>query len=186
MHSFGTLDAGQIRYALGATTAALSDFQITFHGRQAHAGYPQESIDPVIMAAEAVMELQTIRSRNLSPFDTGALSVTMLHAGVRTSIIPDTATLAGTIRVFDDKVVGRVEQRIREIVESIARGSGGSAQVEFPDHLPAVINDPALVKRLLPALERVAGTGNVTMWPAVMAADDFAYFAQAAPDFSFS
>jgi metal-dependent amidase/aminoacylase/carboxypeptidase family protein len=104
MHSFGTLDAVQIRYTLGATTAALADFQITFHDKQAHAGYPQESIDPVIMAAEAVMELQTIRSRYLSPFDAGARSVTQVHAGVRTSAVPDTATLGGTIRVFNDNV----------------------------------------------------------------------------------
>jgi amidohydrolase len=127
MHSFGTLDVGQIRYFLGPTTSALSDFQITFHGKQAHAGYPEESIDPVVMAAEAVMELQTIRSRTMSPFDPGALSVTMLHTGVRTNIIPDTATLGGTIRVFDDKVVERAEQRIREIVESIGAESATAA-----------------------------------------------------------
>jgi amidohydrolase len=185
MHSFGTLDVGQIRYALGPTTAALSDFQIEFHGKQAHAGYPQESIDPIIMAAEAVMELQTIRSRSLSPYDAGALSVTMVRAGARTQTIPDTAALGGTIRVFDDKVVEQVEQRVREIVESIARGAGGTAQVEFVDHLPAVISDPALVKRMLPALERAASPGNVKLWPAVMAADDFAYFSEVAPGFFF-
>ena len=67
MHSFGTLDVGQIRYTPGPTTAALADFQIQFHGKQAHAGYPQESIDPVVMAADAVVQLQTIRSRSLSP-----------------------------------------------------------------------------------------------------------------------
>ena len=185
MHSFGTLDVGQIRYTPGPTTAALSDFQIQFHGKQGHAGYPQEAIDPVVMAAEAVMELQTIRSRSLSPFDPSVISVTMVHAGVRTNIIPETATLKGTIRVFDEKVAELVEQRMREIAESIARGAGGSAQVEFPDHLPAVVSDPALVKRMLPALQRVAGPGNVKLWPAAMAADDFAYFTQLVPGFFF-
>jgi metal-dependent amidase/aminoacylase/carboxypeptidase family protein len=62
MHSYGTLDVGQTRYGLGPTTPALSDFRIQFHGKQSHACYPQESIDPVVMAAEAVMEFQTIRS----------------------------------------------------------------------------------------------------------------------------
>ena len=76
-------------------------------------------------------------------------------------------------------------KRTREIVESIARGAGGSAQVEFPDHFPAVISDPAVVKRMLPALERVAGPGNVKLGPAAMAAADFAYFAQAIPGFFF-
>jgi amidohydrolase len=185
MHSFGTLDVGQIRYFLGPATSALSDFRVVFHGKQAHAGYPQESIDPVVMAAEAVMELQTIRSRTLSPYDRGALSVTMVHAGIRTNTIPETATLGGTIRVFDDDVVEQVEQRMRQIVESIAAGAGGGAEVEFVDHVPAVISDPALVKRMLPALERVAGPVNVTMWPPAMAADDFAYFSQAVPGFFF-
>jgi len=185
MHSFGTLDVGQIRYAIGPTTSALSDFRIEFHGKQAHAGYPEESIDPVVMAAEAVMELQTIRSRSLSPFDPGALSITMVHAGVRTNIIPDTATLEGTIRVFNEKVMEQVEQRMREIVESVASGAGGTVQVEFPDHLPPVISEPTLVRRMLPALERVVGRGNVMLWPAAMAADDFAYFSQVVPGFFF-
>jgi amidohydrolase len=137
------------------------------------------------MAAEAVMELQTIRSRILSPFDPGTLSVTTVHAGLRTNIIPDIATLGGTIRLFDDKVVAQVEQRMRDIVESIAHGLGGSAEITFTDHLPPVMNDPALVERLLPALESVAGRGNVRMSPAAMAADDFAYFTQVVPGFFF-
>lgn len=185
MHSFGILDVGQIRYAIGPTTSALTDFRIQLHGKQAHAGYPEESIDPVVMAAEAVMELQTIRSRSLSPFDQGALSVTLLHAGVRTNIIPETATLGGTIRVCNEKVMEQVEQRMRAIVEGVARGAGGSAEVEFLDHLPPVISEPTLVKLMLPALERVVGRGNVTLWQTAMAADDFAYFSQVVPGFFF-
>jgi len=185
MHSFGTLDVGQIRYARGPTTAVLSDFRIQFRGKQAHAGYPQEAIDPVVMAAEAVMDLQTIRSRSLSPYDRGALSVTILRAGGRTNIVPDTATLAGTIRVFDDKVSELVEWRMREIVDGIAQGANGSVEVEFQDHLPAVMSDPALVDHMLPVLDRVAGPGNVKPWPPAMAADDFAYFTQVVPGFFF-
>src|ERR1700733_2700641 len=109
----------------------------------------------------------------------------MVHAGVRTNTIPDTAMLAGTIRVFDDRAVEQVEQRTREIVESIARGAGGTVQVRFVDHLPAAVSDPALVERMLPALARVAGLGNATLWPPAMAADDFAYFSQVVPGFFF-
>jgi amidohydrolase len=185
MHSNGVLDVGQIRYALGATTAAVTDFGIEFHGKQAHAAFPQESIDPVVMAAEAVMDLQTIRSRNLAPGDSAVLSVTMLHSGVRSNIIPDKATLGGTIRVFDDKVEELVERRMREIVESVARGANGSAEVRFFDQVPVAISDPALVTRMLPALERAAGQANVKLSPPLTAADDFAYFARAVPGFFF-
>jgi amidohydrolase len=185
MHAHGTLDVGQIRYALGPTTAADTNFSIEFHGKQAHAAFPQESIDPVVMAAEAVMELQTIRSRNLAPSDAAVLSVTMLHTGVRNNIISDKATLGGTLRAFDDNVEALMERRVREIVESIARGGGGSAEVRFFDHVPVSVSDPALVKRMLPAVERAAGAANVKQAPPLMAADDFAYFSQAAPAFFF-
>jgi metal-dependent amidase/aminoacylase/carboxypeptidase family protein len=89
MHSIGTSDVGKISYSLGATTASGDNFRILFHGKQAHAAFPQYSIDPVVMAAEAVMQLQTIRSRNLLPYDPAVLSVTMVHTGVRNNIIPD-------------------------------------------------------------------------------------------------
>jgi amidohydrolase len=186
MHSVGTLDVGQIRYALGPTDASVANFHIAFHGKQAHAAWPQESIDPVVMAAEAVMQLQTIRSRNLSPYDPAVLSVTMVHTGVRANIIPDLAKLDGTIRVFDDAVEKTIERRVREIVESIARGSGGSAEVEFDRHVPVLMSDPALVKRMLPAVERAVGAANASLSPPAMAADDFAYFAQVAPAFFFA
>jgi amidohydrolase len=185
MHSMGTLDVGQIRYYLGPTMAAETDFRIEFHGKQAHAAWPQESIDPVVMAAEAVMELQTIRSRNLAPGDSAVFSVTMLHTGLRTNIIPDKATLGGTIRALDDKVEEQIERRTREIVESIARGADGSADVRFYDHIPAMISDPALGKRMLPALERAVGSASVTLSQPVMGADDLAFFAQVAPAFFF-
>jgi amidohydrolase len=77
MHSIGQLEVGQIRYFLGATTASDDNFRIVFHGKQAHAAWPQDSIDTVVMAAEAIMQLQTIRSRSLSPYDPAVLSVTM-------------------------------------------------------------------------------------------------------------
>lgn len=185
LHSIGTLDVGQIRYSLGPTNAYATDFRIEFHGKRAHAAWPQEAIDPVVMAAEAVMELQTIRSRNLSPYDQGVLSVTMVHTGVLTSTIPDKATLEGTIRLFDGKLTKQVEQRVRDIAESIARGAGGSSEVEFSYYAPVLINDPALVKRMLPTVERVVGMANVQQAPPLMASDDFAYFAQLAPAFFF-
>lgn len=185
MHSIGNLDVGQITYSLGPTNASDTNFRIEFHGKQAHAAWPQESVDPVVMAAEAVMELQTIRTRNLAPIDPAVLSVTMLHTGVRTNIIPDQATLGGTIRTFDDKVDEKIERRIGEIVESIARGAGGSAEVRFYDRVPVLMSDPALVKRMLPAVERAAGRSNVTLSPPVMAADDFSLFSQVVPGFLF-
>jgi len=186
MHSLGTVDVGQFHYALGAMAASDSNFELTFHGKQAHAAFPQESIDPVVMAAEAVMELQTIRTRNLAPSDTAVLSVSTIHSGVRVNITPDLATLSGTIRTFDDEVDAKIERRMGEIVQSIAQGNGGSAETKFYDRCPVLVNNPALTKRSLPALERAAGAANVTLAPPVMAADDFAEFGRVAPEFFFT
>jgi len=186
MHSLGTVDVGQFHYALGAMAASDSNFELTFHGKQAHAAFPQESIDPVVMAAEAVMELQTIRTRNLAPSDTAVLSVSTIHSGVRVNITPDLATLSGTIRTFDDEVDAKIERRMGEIVQSIAQGNGGSAETKFYDRCPVLVNNPALTKRSLPALERAAGAANVTLAPPVMAADDFAEFGKVAPEFFFT
>jgi amidohydrolase len=186
MHALGTVDVGQIHYAQGAFAASDSNFQITFHGKQAHAAFPQESIDPVVMAAEAVMELQTIRTRNVAPSDVAVLSVSTIHSGVRVNITPDLATLSGTVRTFDDVVDAKIERRMGEVVQSIAQGNGGSAEIKFYDRCPALVNDLALTKRSLPALERAAGASNVTLAPPVMAADDFAELGKVVPGFFFS
>lgn len=181
----GNTDTGQFGYALGPTASAATTFKIEFHGKQAHAAAPDQSIDPVVMASEAVMELQTIRSRNLSPFAPSVLSITMIHSGVRNNIIPEEADLAGTIRVFDDKVEDKIETRMREIVDGIAHGAGGTVQLDFDHYGPVLVSDPALVKRMLPSLERAAGAANVHEAPPFMASDDFAYFAHEVPGFFF-
>jgi amidohydrolase len=186
MHSHGNLDVGQIHYSLGATAASDADFQIAFHGKQAGAAFPQESIDPVIMAAEAVMELQMIRSRNVAPNDAAVLSVSTIHSGVRVNITPDLATLSGTIPTIDDKVDAKIERRMGEIIQSIAQGNGGSVEIKFYDRVPVLFSDPALTKQSLPALERAPGASNVTLTPPITAADDFAEFGKVAPEFFFS
>ena len=186
MHAVGAVDVGEFHYALGAAAASDSNFQITFHGKQAHAAFPQESIDPVVMAAEAVMELQTIRTRSIAPSDVAVLSVSTIHSGVRVNITPDLATLSGTIRTFDDNVDAKIERRIGEVIQSIAQGNGGSVEIKFYDRCPALISDPALTKRSLPALERAVGASNVTLAPPAMAADDVAEFGKIAPEFFFT
>ena len=173
MHALGTVDVGQVHYWLGAAAASDSNFQISFHGKQAHAAFPQESIDPVVMAAEAVMELQTIRTRNIAPSDVAVLSVSTIHSGVRVNITPDLATLSGTIRTFDDKVDERIERRMGEVVQSIAQGNGGSAEMKFYDRCPALINDLGLTERSLSSLKRAAGESEVTLASPVMAGGRF-------------
>jgi metal-dependent amidase/aminoacylase/carboxypeptidase family protein len=110
----------------------------------------------------------------------------MVHTGVHANIIPGLAKLDGTIRIFDDEVKKTIARRVREIVESVARGSGGSAEVEFDRHVPVLMSEPALVKRMLPAVECALGAANASPSPPAMAADDFAYFAQVAPVFFFA
>ena len=185
MHSIANLDVGQLRYWTGPSAASDAFFHIEFHGKQAHAAFPQESIDPVIMAAEAVLELQTIRTRNLAAGDAAVMSVATVNAGIRPNIIPDHADLAGIVRTFDDRVDATVERRMSEIVSSIAQGAGGSADIRFYNRVPVLVSDPALVERMVPAFDRAVGKSNVALVQPVPAADDFAFFGRQAPEFFF-
>jgi amidohydrolase len=185
LHADADLAVGTIGYTLGAASAANDTFTITLKGKSAHAAWPQESVDPVVMAAQAVLALQTIRSRTLSPYEPSVLTVARINGGVRDNIIPAEVRLEGTVRLFTAQAQDEVERRMREILEGVARMAGGSYELAYRRRVPSIVNDPGLVSAVLPAIERAVGKEQVTRVRPWMAADDFAYFAAEAPAFFF-
>ena len=185
LHADADLPVGKIGYTLGATNASSDIFTIKLKGKSAHAAWPQESVDPVVMAAQAVLALQTIRSRNLSPYEPSVITVAQINGGVRNNIIPAEVRLGGTVRLFDPKARDEVERRMREILDGVARMAGGAYELEYKRQSPANVSDPGLVRKMLPAIERTVGEENVTILRPWMAADDFAYFAAEVPAFFF-
>jgi amidohydrolase len=185
LHSFPDLNVGQVGFNSGPTMAAVDQFVIKVKGKQAHGAYPHLSIDPVVIAAQAILALQTIRSRNLSPFEPSVITVGIVRGGERFNIIPGEVHLEGTVRTYNESVRTEVERRMREILDGITKAGGGSFTMEYKKNAPATVNDAALTAQVKPLLERTLGAGNVKLVEPSMAGEDFAYFANEVPGFFF-
>jgi amidohydrolase len=183
LHSIPELTVGQISYNSGPTMAAVDQFRIKIKGKQAHGAAPNLAIDPIVVGAEAVMALQTIRSRNLSPLEPSVITVGIFRGGERFNIIPGEVMLEGTVRTYNAEVRATVERRMREILDGITRANGASFELDYQKNAPATVNNPALTQQVKPLLERIAGAGNVKIGEPAMAGEDFAYFAEEVPGF---
>ncbi|HWK88705.1 MAG TPA: amidohydrolase [Longimicrobium sp.] len=183
LHTFAHMEVGRVGYTPGPALAASDRFIVTIKGRQAHGASPHLAIDPVVMASQAVLSLQTIRSRNLSPFEPSVITVGMVRGGERFNIIPDQVELHGTVRTFDPKVQDEVERRMREILDGVTRAGGGSFTLDYQRTTPVTVNNRELAARLRPTMERLMGAQNVVDVPPVTGAEDFAFFANTVPGF---
>ena len=184
LHTKASLDVGTIGYTPGPALAASDVFRVTIKGRQAHGAAPQLSIDPVVTAAQVILAFQTIRSRNLSPFEPSVLTVGMVRGGTRNNIIPGEVELQGTVRTYRPDVQATIERRMREILDGITASAGASYEMLYTKYVPPTVNDTILTRRMVPSLERVVGAGarRIEPW---MAGEDFAYYANVIPGFFF-
>jgi amidohydrolase len=185
LHALPSLEVGELGYTPGPAMAAADRWRAEIRGRQAHGAQPQESVDPIVMAAQAVLALQTIRSRNMSALTDGVVTVGIVRGGERNNIIPGRVHLEGTVRTFDESVQDMVEQRMREILGGITAAGGGSYELEYERQVPVTVNDPALAERMAPTLARVVGTESTHVLPPTTGAEDFAWFAREVPGFYF-
>ncbi|HEY7213491.1 MAG TPA: amidohydrolase [Thermoanaerobaculia bacterium] len=183
LHSFPELEVGQIGYNAGPTYAAVDQFRIKIKGKQSHGAYPHQSIDPIVIGSEAVMALQTIRSRYLPPLEPSVITVGIFRGGERFNIIPGEVALEGTVRTYNTAVQDEIERRMREMLDGITRANGATFELEYQRNAPATVNDPALSRAVQPLLERILGAGNVKIVEPTMGGEDFAYFANVVPGF---
>lgn len=183
LHSFPELEVGQIGFNAGPTYAAVDQFRIKIKGKQSHGAYPHQSIDPIVIGSEAVMALQTIRSRYLPPLEPSVITVGIFRGGERFNIIPGEVMLEGTVRTYNKAVQDEIERRMREMLDGITRANGASFDLEYQRNAPATVNDPALSQAVQPLLERILGAGNVKIVEPTMGGEDFAYFANVVPGF---
>src|SRR5580700_1579833 len=128
MHNRPGLAVGKFQIRPGAMMAGGAFFDIAITGRGAHGARPEAGIDPVIVGAQIATALQTIVSRNVRPTDTAVLSITQFHAGHAYNVIPDRAVLGGTVRCFSDATMSLIENNMRRLAESVARGFGATAE----------------------------------------------------------
>ena len=173
---------GEIRYRPGGAMASADAFRIVVHGRQTHGALPWAGIDPIVIASQIIMGLQTITSRQIDVTAAPSIvTVGAINGGVRYNIIPDSVVMIGTIRTFDTAVRNDIHQRVRRTAESIAQSAGATAEVVIDTTTAVTYNDPALTERILPTLREVAGAGHVTLGPPITAAEDFSRYQQRIP-----
>lgn len=176
--------AGVIAYRSGPTHAGEENLKIKVRGRQTHAALPWLGVDPVATAAQMVLALELIPNRQVDPTLPNIISISMIHGGVRSNILPDEVTMEGTVRYLDPAKKDDLMQRIRRTVESIAASSGATAEVAFSSYSPPNTNDPALTRAMEPTLRRVAGAGLMD-YPPVTVSEDFAFFREKVPGMYF-
>jgi len=180
-HVSPDLPAGRIGYVSGYALANVDSVDITVYGTGGHGAFPQQTRDPIVIAARIVLALQTIVSRELSPLDSAVVTVGSIHGGTRHNIIPDAVTLQLTVRSYSDETRDFLLRRIREISQGIAR-SARIPEERLPrvtvkdEYTPAVYNDPDLLNRIVPVLKSTLGETAVMAVDPVMAGEDFARY----------
>lgn len=162
MHNSPNGEPGTFGICKGAAMAGASFFDITVQGKGSHAAMPQQSRDPLVIASALVGSLQTILSRNVAPLDTCVLSVTQLHAGSAYNVVPDVATLAGTIRYFKDDVIQLAEARMRELCEGFGKAYGVQINIELRNIFDVLVNDADLSDAYMEAAADIVGKENIS------------------------
>ena len=184
LHINANTDIGKVRYTPQGAMAAVDPFKIVIKGKQAHGAYPWKSVDPVVTAAQMVMSLQTIVSRELKIIDSAAVvSIGSIHGGNRSNIIPDEVELVGTIRTLDKDARALMYEAMPRKVQGIADSMGAEASLTLPlDYsYPITYNDPELTAAMLPVLKQTAGEDNVLLSKPVTGAEDFSFYQEQVP-----
>jgi amidohydrolase len=188
LHVIASLPTGIIGYRSGPMMAGSDSFTIRVNGRQTHGANPWGGVDPIVTASQIVLGLQTIVSRQVDISKIPAvITVGAIKGGIRFNIVPDSVEMIGTIRTYDPAVRDDILKRIDRTASNIAAASGATASFSIRNDvaIPPVINDPALTKRALPALERTVGKDNVREINLQTTAEDFSFFAAQVPSLFF-
>jgi amidohydrolase len=181
MHNWPGMPVGSFAVSPGPVMASSNEFKITIRGKGGHAALPHNGLDPVPVACQMVQAFQTIISRNKKPIDAGVISVTMIHAGAATNVIPDSCELQGTVRTFTPEVLDLIEQRMQQVAEHTCAAFGASCEFEFVRKYPATINSAREAALARQVMADIVGDANVLAQEPTMGAEDFAFMLQAKP-----
>ncbi|MCI0403106.1 MAG: amidohydrolase [Acidobacteria bacterium] len=180
LHDSASLPAGSVGLREGYALASADSVDIIVRGAGGHGAYPHTTKDPIVLASQIVLALQTIRSREIDPQDAAVVTVGSFHAGTKHNIIPDEARLQLTIRSYKPEVRQKIISSIERISRGLAEAAGippeRAPTVTVSDGTPSTYNDPALTRRLAGIFERVLGKENVIHTDPVMGAEDFSHY----------
>jgi len=181
LHNWPGMPAGHFAASAGPVMASSNEFRITLQGKGGHAAMPHNALDPVPVACQLVQAFQTIVSRNVKPIDAAVISVTMIHAGEATNVIPNTVELQGTVRTFSLEVLDLIEQRMREMSGQLCAAFGMKADFAFKRNYPPTLNSAAEAAFCRQVMADIVGADQVQTQEPTMGAEDFSYMLQAKP-----
>jgi len=181
MHNWPGLEVGQFALSSGAVMASSNEFRITIKGKGSHAALPHNGIDPVLIAAQLVQAFQGIITRNKKPVDAGVISVTMIHAGQATNVIPDSCELRGTVRTFSTEVLDLIEARMRKLSEHLCAAHEASCEFHFNRNYPPTINHPKETLFVQEVIRQAFGADRLQVQEPTMGAEDFSFMLQKVP-----
>src|SRR5579859_3650374 len=186
LHMAADVESGRIKYRSEGEMAASDWFTIKVHGKGSHGSQPWGGIDPVVVSAQIIEGLQTIVSRQTElTKDAAVISVCVIQGGVRSNIIPEEVQMTGTVRTLDTAMQRDIHERMRRTVTRIAESAGATAEISIDNKTLITYNDPTLVRKMLPTMQRTAGAANVQVMDAMTGSEDFSFFAARVPAFFF-
>ncbi len=188
LHISAETDLGVINYRPGGLMASVNDMKIIVKGRQAHGAAPWASIDPIVVSAQIINNLQTIISRNLDVTqNAGVVTIGSIHGGVRSNIIPEEVEMWGTLRALSTEDEKLLISRVRQIATKTAEAHGATVDVIIPysARYPVTFNDAELTEKMVPSLKKAAGEQNVVVIAPHTGAEDFSFFQEKVPGLFF-
>jgi amidohydrolase len=180
-HIWQQVPLGKVGVITGPCMAAVDRFVVTVRGKGGHAAYPHLSADPIVAAAQIVTALQTIVARNVSPIDTGVVTVGRIEGGSAFNIIPPQVVIEGTVRTFSKEAGRTIPKRFKEIVTGVARAMGTTAEIRYSREHGAVVNDAAMAAFVREVARDVVGKSSVIDAEPSMGGEDFSAYQALAP-----
>ncbi|MCU6707585.1 M20 family metallopeptidase [Paenibacillus sp. J5C_2022] len=181
LHNLPTLPAGKVATAAGPLMGSVDRIELTVHGKGAHGAMPEQGADPIVASAAIIGSLQTISSRELSPFSPVIVTFGSIHAGEANNVIPPLAELTGTVRTFDPEVRATMKERLTRIVESVAEAHRCLAELRFIEQNPVLVNDSGCNRYAEDTLDWLLGADKRTAAAPTLAGEDFARFVEKIP-----
>lgn len=181
IHAHDQLPVGTVGFTPGPFAASADSVSVTLYGKGGHGAYPETSIDPIVMAAEFILSLQTIVSREMSPLQAAVITVGSIHGGAKNNVIPDEVRLELTVRTFDEKaraaLLAAIERKARALAQS--KNAPRAPRVDVHRDVAAAENDPELTRRLAQRLTARLEDFEVSELPPEMGSEDFAEYSRA-------
>jgi len=183
LHVMPNIEVGQIGVNSGPAMASSDRFSITIRGKKVHGAYPHDGVDAVVVAADCISALQTIRSRRINTQEPLVITIGSIHGGNRFNIIADEVRLDGTMRTLNEEVRANAIQMMKQTLAGVTSAYGASYAIEFGNNNAVTYNDPSLVEATLPILKRVLGDKGVVYPKPQMGAEDFSAYQKVIPGF---